>query len=257
MDAAVIALTRLPSRNMAECLRIDADGPTIDDVVTLRQHAGYRSMLERCGATVHTLPAAHDLPDCVFIEDTAIVLDEIAILCSMGHPSRRNEPAGVESELRRFREVRRIELPATIDGGDVLRVGRRLIVGRSRRTNAAGVEALTAIARPFGYEVDPVSVTGCLHFKSACTALPDGRLLANAEWLDKSALRRYEIVSVPDDEPDAANVALVGDIVCAGTAHPRTIELIRRLGFRIETADLSEFAKADGCVTCLSLLFQA
>jgi dimethylargininase len=196
-----------------------------------------------------------DLPDCVFIEDTAIVLDEVAILCSMGHPSRRAEPAGIEPHLRCHRDVRRIELPSTIDGGDVLRVGRRLIVGISGRTNAAAVEALTAAIRPFGYDVDPVPVTGCLHLKSACTALPDGRLLANPDWLDSKDLRRYKIVGVPRDEPDAANVALVGETVCAAGGHTHTEDLLRRLGFRVDTADLSEFAKADGCVTCLSLLF--
>jgi dimethylargininase len=173
----------------------------------------------------------------------------------MGHPSRRDEPAGIEPVIRRRRDVRRIELPATIDGGDVLRVGRRLIVGVSGRTNAAAIEALAAAVLPFGYQIDSVPVTGCLHLKSACTAFPDGRLLANAAWLDVQALRQYEIVPVPDDEPGAANVALAGETVCAAAGHPQTEDLIRGLGFRVETVDLSEFAKADGCVTCLSLLF--
>jgi dimethylargininase len=253
----MLALTHLPSPNMADCLRMHADGPRIDQKAAFQQHAGYRQMLERCGAVVETLDVNRDLPDCVFIEDTAIVLDEVAILCSMGHPSRRAEPAGIEPHLRRHRDVRRIELPATIDGGDVLRVGRRLIVGISGRTNAAGVAALTAAVSPFSYDIDPVSVTGCLHLKSACTALPDGRLLANPVWLDSKALRRYKIVGVPHDEPDAANVALVGETVCAAAGHPQTADLLCGLGFRVETTDLSEFAKADGCVTCLSLLFTA
>jgi dimethylargininase len=215
-------------------------------------------MLERCGAVVETLDVNRDLPDCVFIEDIAIVLDEVAILCSMGHPSRRAEPAGIEPHLRLYREVRRIELPSTIDGGDVLRVGRRLIVGLSGRTNAVAIEALADAVRPFGYDIDAVPVTGCLHLKSACTALPDGCLLANTAWLDGKALRRkYGIVHVPHDEPDAANVALVGDTVCAAAGHPHSEELIRGLGFNSETTDLSEFAKADGCVTCLSLLLTA
>jgi dimethylargininase len=230
-------------------------GPLIDLDIALRQHAGYRRMLERCGAAVETLDSNRHLPDCVFIEDTAIILDEIAILCSMGHPSRRDEPAGIEPHLRRHREVRRIDLPATIDGGDVLRVGRRLIVGLSGRTNATGIEALTAAVRPYGYGIDAVPVTGCLHLKSACTELPDGRLLANPAWLDVNSLRQYKIVSVPDDEPGAANVAIVNETVCAAANHPQTEDLIRGLGFRVETADLCEFAKADGCVTCLSLLF--
>lgn len=250
----MFALTHLPSPNMADCLRMHA-GPSIDLDLALQQHAGYRRMLERCGAVVETLDINRHLPDCVFIEDTAIILDEIAILCSMGHPSRRDEPAGIEPHIRRRCEIRRIELPATIDGGDVLRVGRRLIVGASGRTNAAAIEALAAAVRPFGYKIDSVPVTGCLHLKSACTALPDGRLLANPAWLDASALREYTIVPVLADEPGAANVAIVGETVCAAAGHPQTEGLIRDLGFRLETADLSEFAKADGCVTCLSLLF--
>lgn len=252
----MLALTHLPSFNMAECLRQDADGPAIDGERALQQHAGYREMLGRCGATVHVLDVNRRHPDCVFIEDTAIVLDEVAILCSMGHPSRRAEPAGIEPPLRRYREIERIDLPATIDGGDVLRVGRRLMVGISGRTNAAAVETLKTIATRYGYEVDPVPVTGCLHLKSACTALPDGRLLANPGWLDATALARYAIVPVPADEPDAANVALVGETVCAAAGHPQSAELVRGLGFFVETTDLSEFAKADGCVTCLSLLFE-
>jgi dimethylargininase len=250
----MFALTHLPSPNMADCLRMHA-GPSIDLDLALRQHAGYRRMLERCGAVVETLDTNRHLPDCVFIEDTAIILDEIAILCSMGHPSRRDEPAGIEPHIRRRRDVRRIELPAAIDGGDVLRVGRRLIVGISGRTNAAAIEALASAIHSYGYRVDSVPVTGCLHLKSACTALPDGRLLANAAWLDANALRQYTIVPVPDDEPGAANVAFVGETVCAAAGHAQTEDLIRGLGFRLETADLSEFAKADGCVTCLSLLF--
>lgn len=240
---------------MADCLRMH-DGPAIDGALALRQHAGYRQMLERCGATVHALPAAPRLPDCVFIEDTAIVLDELAVICSMGHASRRNEPAGVEPALARYRELRRIEVPATIDGGDVIRIGRQLLVGQSQRTNAAGIEALRTIVGPLGYSVEAIAVTGCLHLKSACTALPDGRLLANPAWLFEKHLASYDIVPVPEEEPDGANVALAGDTVCAAAGHPRTADLIGRLGFRLETTDLSEFAKADGCVTCLSLLFE-
>jgi dimethylargininase len=250
----MLALTHLPSVNMAECLRMDA-GSTIDLDLALQQHAGYRRMLERCGAVVEILDTNRQLPDCVFIEDTAIVLDEIAILCSMGHPSRRDEPAGIEPFIRRHREIHRIELPAIIDGGDLLRVGRQLIVGLSGRTNAAAIEALAAAVRPFGYTIDAVPVTGCLHLKSACTALPDGCLLANTDWLESKALSKYGVVHVPHDEPDAANVALVGDTVCAAAGHPHTADLLGGLGFRVETTNLSEFAKADGCATCLSLLF--
>jgi dimethylargininase len=250
----MIALTHVPSPNLEQCQRTFVAPAPIDHTLAVRQHGAYCAMLRACGAAVYTLDANRDLPDSVFIEDTAIVLDEVAVLASMGAPSRRAEPAGVEPELRKYRPVERVEPPATVEGGDVLRVGRTLLVGLSTRTNAAGVAALRAVAGRFGYEVTPVPVRHCLHLKSACAALPDGRLLVNPDWLDAAALGRFELVRVPPAEPDAANAALVGDSVCLPAAHPRTADLVRRLGFAVRTVDLSEFAKAEGCVTCLSLL---
>src|SRR5262249_28856941 len=152
--------------------------------------------------------------DCAFVEDTAVVLDEVAVLASMGTASRRAEPAAIEPELRKYREVRRVEAPATLEGGDVLRVGRTLLVGLSSRTNQAGIDALGETARPFGYGVVPVPVQGCLHLKTACTALDDRRLLVNPAWLDVQTLQGFDLVHVPEAEPWGANVARVGTSVC-------------------------------------------
>jgi dimethylargininase len=193
----------------------------------------------------------------VFIEDTAIVLDEIAVLTSMGAASRRGEPDGIEPALRKYRSVERIALPATLEGGDVVRVGRTVLVGASSRTNAAGAAALERVVQRHGYRVVRVAVTGCLHLKSACTALPDGRLLVNPDWIDLGPLAAFERVTVPLDEPTAADVAFVGDIVCMAAEHPRTATLVESLGFTVRTTPLSEFAKAEGAVTCLSLIFTA
>ena len=176
-------------------------------------------MLRQCGARV-TLDVNRDLPDSVFIEDTAIVLDEVAVLASTGRAVARAEPAGIEPAVRRYRPVERVESPATLEGGDVLRVGRTLLVGLSSRTNAAGADALRAVAGRFGYAVRPVPVRRCLHLKSACAALPDGRLLINADWLDVTAMREFGLVRVPEEEPHAANAALVGGRVCLSAAHP-------------------------------------
>jgi dimethylargininase len=250
----MLALTHVPSPNLEQCQRTHVAWAPIVLGRAVQQHQAYCRMLRRCGADVITLDVNRDLPDSVFIEDTAIVLDDVAVLASMGAPSRRAEPAGIEPELRKHRPVERVELPATIEGGDVLRVGRTLLVGLSSRTNPAGAEALAAITRRFGFQVTPMPVRGCLHLKSACCALPDGRLLVNPAWLDAEALRGFELVRVPDAEPDAANLALVGGRVCLPAAHPQTADLVRRLGFETETIDLSEFAKAEGCVTCLSIL---
>jgi dimethylargininase len=252
----MLAITHVPSPNMDQCVRTYIGHAPIDYDRAVRQHEAYCRLLRQCGADVRTLDVNRQLPDCAFVEDTAIVLDEVAVLCSMGHPARHAEPAGIEPELRKYREVQRVEAPATIEGGDVLRVGRTLLVGVTARTNPAGVSALQAVARRYGYTVVPVPVQQCLHFKSACTALPDQSLLVNPAWLDLPALRGFKLVSVPDEEPDAANVVVVGPGVIAAASHPRTAEVIRQLGFAVQTLDLSEFAKAEGCVTCLSLLFQ-
>jgi dimethylargininase len=196
------------------------------------------------------------LPDCCFVEDTAVVLDELAVLASMGAASRRPEVAGMEPVIRRYRPVCPIQLPATLDGGDVVRVGRTILVGLSSRTNAAGVNALASIVAPHGYRVIAVPVRGCLHLKSACTALPDGRLLVNPSWLELAALREYHCVPVPETEPDAADSLSLGRTVCLPTAFPRTAERVTQLGFDVRTVDLSEFAKAEGGITCLSLVFE-
>lgn len=251
------ALTHLPSSRMDACVRTHIEVQPIDGALALRQHEAYRAMLARCGAQVTVLDANRTMPDCVFVEDTAIVLDEIAIITSMGTSSRRAEPAAIEAELGKYRSIVRVSLPATIEGGDVLRVGRRLLVGATSRTNAAGIAALAELTRGHGYQVTPVPVTGCLHLKTACTALPDGSLLVNPAWVDRGALTAlgFDVVTVHAAEPNAANVALVGEHVCTGTGHPGTAEIMEQRGFKVVSVDLSEFAKAEGCTTCMSLLF--
>jgi dimethylargininase len=253
----MIALTHAPSPKMESCELTYVLRAPIDLELARSQHANYCQMLRECGAEVTTLTANLDLPDCCFIEDTAIVLDEVAVLASMGATSRRAEPAGIEPELRKYRKVLRVELPATFDGGDVLRVGRSLFVGKSSRTNDEGIKALVEIAVRFGYKVLPVQLKDCLHFKSACTALPDGSLLVNPAWLDLDALHSFDLVPIPPEEAFAADVLTIGTIVCVEAAHPRTAELIRSRGFEVKTIDLSEFAKAEGGVTCLSILFSS
>jgi dimethylargininase len=242
------------SPNLQQCERTFVAPEAIDYDRAVGQHQAYCRMLSECGGRIRTLDVNRDLPDSVFIEDTAIVLDEVAVLASMGALSWRAEPAGIEPELRKYRQVERVVLPATIEGGDVLRVGRTLLVGLSARTNPAGVKALEAVARRFDYHVRPVPVRGCLHLKPACAALPDRKLLVNPEWLDVAWLEGLERISVPAEEPGAANLALVEGKVCLTSAHPGTADLIRRLGFGVQTVDVSEFAKAEGCVTCMSLL---
>jgi dimethylargininase len=250
----MIALTHGPSRNLQAGERTHVPQTAIDHALAARQHAAYCRALADCGASVLKLAVNADKPDGTFIEDTAVILDEVAILCSMGAASRREEPGRIEPILREYREVVKIELPAIIEGGDVLRVGRRLLVGQSSRTNAAGIAALAAIGRRCGYEVTPVPVTGCLHLKTACTALPDGRLLVNPDWIETIALADWQLLPVSENEPWSANIGLINDHVLASDAYPQTAALLDKLGFKLKTIHLSEFAKAEGGVTCLSLL---
>ncbi len=258
MSLSIVAITHVPSPRMNEALRTFIDTKDIDLDLAALQHEEYRRVLERAGARVVVLDVNAAHADAVFVEDTAVVLDEVAILTSMGAPSRQAEPAGIEPELRRYRtEIVRLEAPATLEGGDVLRVGRTLYVGATARSNREGIAALAKIAGRHGYEVRTVAVDGCLHLKTACTALPDGTFLVSPRWLDARDLKTTAILHVDEGEPDAANVLLVGDRVVMAASHPRTIELVRKRGLRVDTVDVSEFAKAEGCVTCLSILVEA
>jgi dimethylargininase len=251
----MLALTHVPSPHLGHGLRTHLARVALDHDRAVQQHGEYCRLLQDCGATVRVLDVNRDLPDSTFIEDTAIVLDEVAVLASMGAAARRDEPAGVEPELAKYRELRRLEPPGTIEGGDVLCVGRTLLVGVSCRTSPAGVDAFEAIVRHYGYRVVPVAVGRCLHLKTACTALPDGSLLVNPSWLDGRALGGFKQVQVPEDEPWAANTLLVGGAVCLAAEHVQTAALLRHRGLHVRTVPLSEFAKAEGGITCLSLLF--
>jgi dimethylargininase len=250
------ALMHVPSPRMHACELTFVVHQPHDPRRVDAQHAAYREMLRRAGIDVRVLEIYPERPDCVFVEDTAIILDEVAVLASMGSASRREEPSGIEPILREYREVQRIPFPATIEGGDVLVSGKTLLVGLSTRTNLAGANALAEIVRPWGYDVVPVPVHGCLHLKTGCCALPDGRLLVNRTWLDAAPLRHFSLLDVPEQEPWGANVVLLPEHIGLAAEHPRTASLLEGLGFRVLTVPLSEFAKAEGGATCLSLLLR-
>ncbi len=251
----LVAITHLPSPNMQDYERTYVDDQPIDLAVASMQHEGYRRALESCGAAVTVLDVNRDMADCVFVEDTAIVLDEVAVLMSPGAVSRRGEPTGIEPELRKYRAIGRVSLPATIDGGDVVVSGRSVYVGASPRTNAAGISALRDVLKPFGYSVTGVPVRSCLHLKTALSALPDGRFLVNADWIDASPLPASKLVHVPVGEPWAGDVLVIGSNVIVSDAFPLTSALLAEPGWTVIPVSVSEFAKAEGGVTCLSLVF--
>jgi len=185
------------------------------------------------------------------------VLDECAVITRPGAASRRPEVTAVAEALAPLRPLVLLEEPATLDGGDVLRVGHRIFVGRSGRTNDAGVSQLRDAVAELGYEVISVQVTGCLHLKSAVTAVAPGLLLANTEWLDLAPFGGLRILEVAPEEPSAANALLVGDHVIAASAFPRTIERLRAEGLTVSAIDVSEIAKAEGALTCCSLIVES
>jgi len=250
-----IALTREVSAALARCELTFRPRHAIDLDRAVGQHAAYCRMLESLGLDVVRLPGDPAQPDCCFVEDTAVVLDEVAVLAHPGAPSRRGEVDVVASALEGYRTLARIPSSARLDGGDVLALGRRIFVGSSARTDAAGARALQRIVAPFGYDVVPVGVTGCLHLKSAVTAIGEGAVLANPGWLDLAPFDGIDVVPIPADEPGAANVLRVAGSVIAHSGFPRTIDLLAARGVDVRPIDVSEFLKAEAGVTCKSIVF--
>jgi dimethylargininase len=251
-----IALTRDVSPALARCELTFLPREAIDLERAVEQHAAYGRLLESLGLAVQRLPADAAHPDCCFVEDTAVVLDEVAVIAHPGAPSRRGEVEAVAAALEPHRRLARIPQSARLDGGDVLLLGRRLYVGVSGRTDPAGAEALRRIVGPLGYDVRPVRVTACLHLKSAVSPIDDAAVLANPEWFDVSPLDDVEIVPVPPDEPGAANVLRAGGCLIAHAGFPRTIDMLGARGVDVRPIDVSEFLKAEAGVTCKSLVFR-
>lgn len=255
--AALVAITRAVSPQMGNCeLEYFARRP-IDIALAREQHRCYERCLEELSVRVISLPGEPKLPDSVFVEDPAVVVDEVAVITRMGAASRRAEAESLAAALSPFRPLRRIEAPGTLEGGDVIRIGRRLFVGVSHRTNEEGIRQLAAHLEPFGYSVQPVPVCGCLHLKSACCSLGDDVLLVNREWADSSLFNGPRLIDVAPDEPWAANVLPVNGTVLCSAAFPETGALLERAGYRTRSLDISELAKAEGALTCSSVIFRA
>ena len=250
------AITRSPGPELARCELTHLDRRPIDTDAALAQHAGYKQALRDAGVSVVELPADPDSPDGVFVEDAAVVLDEVAVLTSPT-PSRRGELGAIADALAPFRAV--VRLPdGRLEGGDVLRLGRTLYVGWSSRTNDDGIMALGEVVIPFGYTVVPVRVSGCLHLKSAACALDDWAVLLNPAWVAADAFSCVRCVNVPADEPFGANVLrLPGGRVLVSAAHPRTADAVRAAGLHVVVVDVSELHKAESGLTCMSLVFRS
>ncbi|MGH7502186.1 MAG: dimethylarginine dimethylaminohydrolase family protein [Longimicrobiales bacterium] len=251
-----LALTRPVSPAIVHCELTHLAREPIDVKVARDQHLAYEVALTSLGCTLVRVPEAPDLPDSVFVEDTAVVLDELAIITHPGAPSRRAELDGVADALARYRALCWIQPPATLDGGDVFVMERRIFVGRSGRTNADGIEQLRTIVAPFQYEVHIVEQHDCLHLKTAASPVAAGTLLIHRDWVDTDAFREFELIDIDREEPFAANAVLVGnDVICAAE-FPRTREVLVRRGISVTPVPASELAKAEGGVTCCSIVFE-
>lgn len=256
----LMATTREISPSIQECQLTHLARAPINLDLARAQHATYEWALVEAGCTVRRLPAGPDMPDSMFVEDIAVVFDELALITRPGAESRRAEtPTVVDALIRlqglHFRPLVMIEEPGTVDGGDVLVLGRHVFVGSSRRTNAAGIDQLRGILARVGYSVRAVPVHRCLHLKSAVTAVAPDMLLINREWVPADAFAGLALIDVHPEEAYAANALLVGDGVVYPTAFPRTRERLEERGLRVRTVDVSELAKAEGAVTCCSLIF--
>lgn len=252
-----IAFTRDVSPTITHCELTHLARSPIDVVVARHQHRAYEALLASLGCEVRRVAPAPEHPDAVFIEDTAVVLDEVAVITHPGAAARRDEVAAVADALAPLRPLARIASPATLDGGDVLVIGRVVYVGETGRTNAEGIAQMRALLAPLGYAVQGLPVTGCLHLKSAVTAVDDTTVLLNPAWVDAAAFRAYRVLAVDEHEPMAANVLRVGDALVYGASYPHTRERLHAAGFRPHTVDASELAKAEGAVTCCSLVLRA
>jgi dimethylargininase len=251
-----MALTREVSRRISDCQLTFADRQPIDYPRAMAQHRSYCETLQALGFEVLGIPAEDSMPDCCFVEDTAVVLDELAVVARMGSAARRAESAAVEAALAPYRSTVRMDAPATLDGGDVVKVGRTLYVGISKRTNELGAEVLRLATAKHGYAAVPVEVRGCLHLKSAVSVLDDTTLIANPIWVDPKAFAGVEVLSVPSREPGAANVLRAQGHLVIHEGFPQTIEVLAKRGHRIRTVDVSEFLKCEAGVTCKSILFR-
>ena len=252
----LVAITREVSPSLGDCQLTHVARTPIDVERADAQHRAYQRALASLGCRVLTLEAEPAMPDAVFVEDVAIVLDEVAVMTRPGAESRRDEGASVAELLARYRPLRHIEAPGTIDGGDVLRVGRTIYVGRSGRSNAQGIAQLRAAVMEFGYHVQPVPIRGCLHLKSAVTAVRDDTLLLQPAWVDASSFPGFSFIEVDAAEEHAANLLRIGDVAVMPACFPRTAQRLRDAGVEVVTVDVSELQKAEGATTCCSLVFE-
>lgn len=250
------AITRVPGPDYPLGLTTSsAAAPDME--LTLAQHGAYVGCLNALGLEVTVLPAAPGFPDACFVEDTAVVVREVAVITRPGAPSRMGETGFIEGALAKHRPLARIEAPGTLDGGDILQVGRRFFIGVSDRTNAEGARQLAAILTTHGYESAVIEVAAGLHLKSSLNYVGADTMLVTADFAGHPAIEGFRQIVCPAGEEYAANTLLVNGTLIMPTGYPRTRESLAALGMPIVQLDTSEYRKMDGGLTCLSLRLEA
>ena len=249
------AIIRPISPKMADCELTHLERRPIDIEKAIEQHLDYEEALQMLGCNIVRAAAAPDLPDSVFVEDCGIVLDELVIITRLGAESRRGEVEGVAEVLKPYRALHYIQSPGVLDGGDVLVMGKRIWVGLSSRSNEEAIQQMKQIVGPHGYEVEGVQVTGCLHLKSAVTQVGEDMVLLNPDWVKHTIYSAFKIIETHPDEPGAANALWIGDTVIFPADFPLTAMRLVEAGVDVLLVDNSEVIKAEGAVTCCSVIF--
>ncbi len=251
-----IAITREVSRAIVNCELTHLERSPIDIEQARAQHKQYEAALKQLGLAVLSLPEAPALADSVFVEDTALVLDECAIITRPGADSRRTETRDIAECLAPYRKLFYIQASARVDGGDILQVGKHIYVGLSTRSDTNAIEQMQDFLEPYRYDLQAVPVTGCLHLKSAVTQVTGDTLLINPAWVDKNNFRGVKFIEIDPSEPYAANAVMIGESIIYPAAFPKTQKQLEAAGISIVTVEADELAKAEGAVTCCSLIFK-
>jgi dimethylargininase len=250
----MITFLREVSPSLVRCELSFLERAPIDPERARQQHAHYAAELADLGCSLEWLDPLPSNADAVFVEDTAVVLPEVAVITRPGVASRRNEVESVAASLATHRPLRRIVAPGCLEGGDVVRIGRNLYVGASGRSNAAGIEQLAQALAPFGYRVQGVAMRDCLHLKSACTFIAPDILVVNPAWVDPRVFDARTLVEVAEGEAFAANTLTVQGVTLLSAAFPRTERRLNDAGVTTRALDVSELQKAEAALTCMSLM---
>jgi dimethylargininase len=248
------ALTRKPGRNVFRGLTTANLGPP-NYAIIIKQHASYVEALKTIGVTVIELDPQPDYPDAHFVEDTAVVMPEVAVIARPGAAARQGEEESIADVLREYREIEFIQNPGTLDGGDVLMIDNHFFIGISERTNPEGAEQLGGILEKFGKTWAFIKVGAGLHFKSSVNYVGKNSILVTRDFANHEALNGYDKIAVDREEEYSANTLWINDHLLMPKGFPKTRIKLKSLGLPIIELDVSEMQKMDGGLTCLSIRF--